>query len=72
MHRKLGRTAAALFIAAITSAAFASTASAALLTKTAESCDDGAITQPFSRFGDRPTTSSCRAGPSRPTPPAGP
>jgi hypothetical protein len=53
MQRKLGRTVAALITAAIASAALSSTADAALLTKSAESCDDGAITQPFSRFGDR-------------------
>ena len=53
MYRKIGRTAAALFIATIASAAFASTASAGLLTESAQSCDDGAITQPFQRFGDQ-------------------
>ena len=53
MYRKIGRTAAALFITTIASAAFASTASAGLLTESAQSCDDGAITQPFQRFGDQ-------------------
>ncbi len=52
MYRKIGRTAAALFIATIASAAFASSANAALLTASAGSCDDGPITQPFQRFGD--------------------
>ena len=52
MHRKIGRTVAAAIIATIASAAFASTANAALLTESAESCDDGPITQPFARFGD--------------------
>jgi hypothetical protein len=47
------RTVAATFIAAIASAAFASTASAGLVTASAESCDDGALTQPFQRWGDR-------------------
>jgi hypothetical protein len=53
MQRKLGRTVAAVFIATVASAAFASSASAGLITKSATSCDDGAITQPFARFGDR-------------------
>ena len=53
MQRKLGRTVAAMFIAGIASAAFASTASAGLLTQTATTCDDGAITQPFTRWSDR-------------------
>jgi hypothetical protein len=52
MHRNLRRTVAATFIAAIASAAFASTASAGLITASAESCDDGALTQPFQRWGD--------------------
>ena len=52
MYRKIGRTAAALFITTIASAAFASTANAGLLTQSATSCDDGALTQPFQRFGD--------------------
>jgi hypothetical protein len=52
MHRKIGRTVAAAVIATIASAAFASTASAALLTASADSCEDGPITQPFQRFGD--------------------
>ena len=52
MHRKLGRTVAAAVITMIASAAFASTADAALLTASADSCDDGPITQPFQRFGD--------------------
>ena len=53
MKRKLGRTVAAAFIATIASTALASPASAGLLTQSAESCNDGALTQPFSRFGDR-------------------
>jgi hypothetical protein len=52
MHRKLGRTVAATFIAAIASAALASPASAGLLTETADDCNDGALTQPFKRWGD--------------------
>ena len=52
MHRKIGRTAAAAIIATFACAAFTSTASAGLLTQSATSCDDGAITQPFKRFGD--------------------
>ena len=52
MYRKIGRTVAAAIIATIASAAFASTANAALLTESATSCDDGPITQPFARFGD--------------------
>ena len=52
MYRKIGRTVAAAIIATIASAAFASSASAALLTASADSCDDGPITQPFLRFGD--------------------
>jgi hypothetical protein len=52
MYRKIGRTVAAAVIATIASAAFASTASAGLLTASAESCEDGPITQPFLRFGD--------------------
>ena len=52
MYRKIGRTVAAAVIATIASAAFASTASAGLLTESAQSCDDGSITQPFQRFGD--------------------
>jgi hypothetical protein len=53
MHRKLGRTVAATFIAAIASAALASPASASLLTTSATNCQDGTLTQPFARFGDR-------------------
>ena len=53
MHRSMRRTVAATFIAAIASAAFASTASAGLITASAESCNDGALTQPFQRWGDR-------------------
>lgn len=52
MHRKIGRTAVAAIIATIASAAFASTASAGLLTQSATSCDDGPITQPFKPLGD--------------------
>ena len=46
------RTVAAAIIATIASAAFASSASAGLLTASAESCDDGPITQPFKLLGD--------------------
>ena len=52
MYRKLGRTVAAAFITAIASAALASPASAGLVTTSAGSCYDGALTQPFARFGD--------------------
>jgi hypothetical protein len=52
MYRKLGRTVAAGFTAAIACAAFASPASAGIITSSAQSCDDSPITQPFSRFGD--------------------
>src|SRR5829696_6077143 len=55
MQRKIARTVAAAFIAAITSAAFASTASAGLVTASATSCDDPALEQPFARWGDRAT-----------------
>jgi hypothetical protein len=53
MHLNLRRTAAAFFTATVASVAFASPASAGLLTQSADSCDDGAITQPFQRFGDQ-------------------
>ena len=53
MQLRIGRTVAAAIAATIASAAFASPASAGLLTQSANDCDDGAITQPFSRFGDR-------------------
>ena len=52
MYRKLGRTVAAGFTAAIACAAFASPASAGILTASAQSCDDSPLSQPFSRFGD--------------------
>ncbi len=52
MQRTFGRMVATAIIATIASAAFASTANAGLLTASAESCDDGPITQPFARFGD--------------------
>lgn len=52
MHLNLRRTAAAFFTATIAAAAFASPANAGLLTESAQSCDDGPITQPFQRFGD--------------------
>jgi hypothetical protein len=52
MHLNLRRTAAAFFTATIAAAAFASPANAGLLTASAQSCDDGPITQPFQRFGD--------------------
>src|SRR3954467_7072622 len=51
-HRRMGRTAAALFTAAVASAAIAAPANAGILTASAQSCDDSPITQPFSRFGD--------------------
>ena len=53
MYRKIGRTAAAAFIATIACAAFTSTASAGLLTASAASCDDPQLEQPFARWGDR-------------------
>jgi hypothetical protein len=53
MHRKLGRTVAAAVIATITSAAFASSASAGLVTASATTCDDPVLEQPFKRWGDR-------------------
>ena len=52
MYRKLGRTVAAGVTAAIACAAFASPASAGIITASAESCDGSTVTQPFSRFGD--------------------
>jgi hypothetical protein len=52
MYRKLSRTVAAGFTAAIACAAFASPASAGIITSSAQSCDGSAVTQPFSRFGD--------------------
>ena len=52
MYRKLGRTVAAGFTAAIACAAFASPASAGIITASAQSCDDSPVTQPFARFGD--------------------
>jgi hypothetical protein len=48
----MGRTVAALFTAAVAAAAIAAPANAGVLTKSATSCNDGAITQPFKRFGD--------------------
>jgi hypothetical protein len=53
MHLNLRRTAAAFFTATVAAAAFASPANAGLLTASAESCDDGPLTQPFQRFGDQ-------------------
>ncbi len=53
MHHNLRRIAAAFFTATVASVAFASPANAGLLTASADSCDDGPITQPFQRFGDR-------------------
>ena len=55
MQRKLSRTVAALFTATVASAALAAPANAGLLTASAATCDDGALTQPFSRFGDSHT-----------------
>ena len=52
MYRKIGRTVAAGFIAIVASAAFASTADAALLTASATSCDDPQLEQPFKRWLD--------------------
>ena len=52
MYRKLSRTVAAGFTAAIACAAFASPASAGIITSSAKSCDGSPVTQPFSRFGD--------------------
>ena len=53
MHLNLRRTAAAFSTATIAAAAFASPANAGLVTASADSCDDGPLTQPFQRFGDR-------------------
>ena len=53
MHLNLRRTAAAFFTATVASVAFAAPANAGLLTASADSCDDGPITQPFQRFNDR-------------------
>jgi len=53
MHSTKGRTVAAAFIAALASMAFASSASAGVLTTSAQSCDDGPMTQPFAGFGDQ-------------------
>jgi hypothetical protein len=53
MYRNLRRTAAAFFTATIAAAAFAAPANAGLLTASADSCDDGPLTQPFQRFGDQ-------------------
>ena len=53
MHRRIGRTAVAAVIAAIASTAFASTASAGLVTASASNCDDPAFEQPFARWGDK-------------------
>jgi hypothetical protein len=50
--RRIGRTVAAVFTAAVASAAIAAPANAGILTTSAQSCDDSPITQPFSRFGD--------------------
>jgi hypothetical protein len=52
MQHKLSRTVAAAFTAVLASAALASPASAGILTQSATSCDDGVITQPFTRWGD--------------------
>ena len=52
MYRRIRRTVAATVLTIAATAAFASTANAGLLTASAESCDDGPITQPFARFGD--------------------
>jgi hypothetical protein len=62
MHLNLRRTASAVFTAAIAAVAFASPANAALLTASADSCDDGPITQPFARFGDDASYKSLSGG----------
>jgi hypothetical protein len=51
-YRRMGRTVAAVFTAAVASAAIAAPANAGVLTASAQSCDDSPITQPFARFGD--------------------
>ena len=53
MQRTFGRTAAVAVIATIASAAFASTASAGLVTASATNCDNPVLEQPFARWGDR-------------------
>jgi hypothetical protein len=55
MHRTMRRTVAAACTTAAALAAFASPASAGLLTASAPSCDDPALSQPFARFGDNAT-----------------
>jgi hypothetical protein len=52
MHRKTGRTVVATLIATIASTAFASSASAGLVTATATSCDEPQLEQPFKRWLD--------------------
>jgi hypothetical protein len=51
-YARTGRTVAALITAVAASAAIAAPANAGILTQSATNCDDGAITQPFKRFGD--------------------
>jgi hypothetical protein len=51
-YRRIGRTMAAAFTAAIASAALAAPANAGVLTASAETCDGSTVTQPFARFGD--------------------
>jgi hypothetical protein len=51
-YARTGRTVAALITAVAASAAIAAPANAGILTQSATTCDDGAITQPFKRFGD--------------------
>jgi hypothetical protein len=51
-HARIGRTVAALITAVAASAAIAAPANAGILTQSATNCVDGAITQPFQRFGD--------------------
>ncbi len=53
MHHKSSRAIVAAFIASLASMALASPASAGVLTTSAKSSDDGALTQPFARFNDR-------------------
>jgi hypothetical protein len=51
-YRTMGRTVAAVFTAAVASAAIAAPANAGVLTASAQSCDDSPVTQPFAQFGD--------------------
>lgn len=51
-YRRMGRTVAAAFTAAVASAAIAAPANAGIITSSAKSCDGSTVSQPFSRFGD--------------------